>query len=310
MPGAEVTIAGAGFAPGTEVYLNGRLVPATTLGEATLRFLVPADAATGPANLFILAPSGMVSLDEAFLIGQKGKLALLGVSPEVVPLSTGGDVTLFGAEFGADMTVTVVNQSAGGEPTPVTLVSLEGTAMAVVKIPPGDTAGFLTIAITRGAGEVKADGLLAYSAPPVLSALSPQAGPTAGGDSVVITGGGFDEFTRVFFGDTETVVLDVLSDTELVALVPAGEAGFASVRVLNTDGQAGSLPEAYRYLASVAGGARLVYSEAVGGAANLVSRTVSGAVGSFAGGAIIGQAFQPRKIAGSRTASVDPASEK
>ena len=60
------------------------------------------------------------------------------------------------------------------------------------------------------------------AASPVVSAIAPPSGPTAGGTPVTITGAGFTGATAVNFGGTAATSFTVVSDTEITAVSPAG----------------------------------------------------------------------------------------
>ncbi|MGI8686220.1 MAG: kelch repeat-containing protein [Acidimicrobiales bacterium] len=61
--------------------------------------------------------------------------------------------------------------------------------------------------------------------------MSPAAGPSAGGTTLVIAGTGFDGTSRVRFGSTEAPCSRVDSDTQITAVSPAREAGVVDVIV-------------------------------------------------------------------------------
>ncbi|MEU6582404.1 IPT/TIG domain-containing protein [Nocardia sp. NPDC046763] len=81
---------------------------------------------------------------------------------------------------------------------------------------------------------------------PVLTSLTPSSGPQAGGNSVVITGSGFNGvgLLTVQFGTTATT-FTIDSDTQITATAPAGT-GTVNVTVsANLDGTSNALPYIY-----------------------------------------------------------------
>jgi hypothetical protein len=78
----------------------------------------------------------------------------------------------------------------------------------------------------------------------VLTALSPNGGPAAGGTTVVLTGSGFTGATAVSFGGTPAVAFTVNSATQITATAPAGS-GSAAVTVTTGGGTSNSLPYTY-----------------------------------------------------------------
>lgn len=77
-----------------------------------------------------------------------------------------------------------------------------------------------------------------YGSPaPVVTNVTPAAGPIRGGTHVTITGTGFCNGTDVvFFGGRAATGLVFVSDTKLTATSPANAAGVVDVRVTNTGG--------------------------------------------------------------------------
>ncbi len=65
--------------------------------------------------------------------------------------------------------------------------------------------------------------MLAFGEPkPTVTAVSPRFGPSAGGTTVTLTGAGLTGATSVQFGTTAATAVDVVSDTTLTAVAPAG----------------------------------------------------------------------------------------
>ena len=69
-------------------------------------------------------------------------------------------------------------------------------------------------------------------AAPVITGLSPDYGPTAGGTSVEISGSGFTGATAVWFGYGNPVPYTVVNDGEITATSPPGGPGVTTVWVL------------------------------------------------------------------------------
>lgn len=122
------------------------------------------------------------------------------------------------------------------------------------------------------------------SGAPTPQTLAPDSGPSAGGQSVVITGTGFAEGAKVFFGEQASTSVTVTSATSINAVTPAHATGGVDVSVENPDGQKDTLQDGYTYLPGGAGGGEEEdEGAAVGGAAPTVSK-VDPDFGSPAGG--------------------------
>ncbi len=84
---------------------------------------------------------------------------------------------------------------------------------------------------------------------PVISSLTPNSGPTAGGETVVIAGQNFQSGATVFFGTTSATSVAFISSTSLSVVAPALGAGTVSVTVTNPDGQSSVFPGAFTAVA-------------------------------------------------------------
>ncbi len=82
---------------------------------------------------------------------------------------------------------------------------------------------------------------------PTVSAVSPNAGTTAGGTSVTLTGTGFVSGATVRFDGTLASNVNVASSTSLTATTPAHAAGAVNVTVTNPDNQSATLTGGYTY---------------------------------------------------------------
>lgn len=99
---------------------------------------------------------------------------------------------------------------------------------------------------------------LAYNnapgAPPVVSSISPNTGPTGGGTVVTITGTNFRSGARVAIGGPLATSITVVSSTQITATTPPGSNGAATVTVTNSDGTTNSLVGGFTYFTTGQGG--------------------------------------------------------
>ena len=87
-----------------------------------------------------------------------------------------------------------------------------------------------------GTSATSAADLFTAVAAPVVTSISPTAGPTGGGTSVVIIGANLSAATAVTFGATSASGFTVNSDTSITATSPALGAGIADIRVTTIGG--------------------------------------------------------------------------
>ncbi len=118
------------------------------------------------------------------------------------------------------------------------------SAVVATLLPGASPAGRMSFANARTG---KNDGP-APDAAPVVDTISPKAGPTAGGQTVTLTGSGFVAGTVVTIGGTVVPgsAVDVTSANSLTFTTPQHDAGTVDVTVTTLNGT--SDPVSYRYL--------------------------------------------------------------
>ena len=161
------------------------------------------------------------------------------LSPTSGPQAGGTNVTLTGTNFNA-ATVKVGGVSAS-------VVSQTGTSI-VITTPPSVSEGLATVIITNSDSEqASLSNAFDYlGAPPTLTAVSPVAGPPAGGTSVTLTGTNFVSGSTVTIGGAAAPVTS-FSATTITVTAPAGTSGPSAVIVTNPDLQTASLSTGYYY---------------------------------------------------------------
>jgi hypothetical protein len=92
---------------------------------------------------------------------------------------------------------------------------------------------------------VKADGFLYYNEVAIYE-VDPPLGPTTGGMPVVVSGTGFTGDSHLLIGDREAIDVQVLDDSEILAITPPGTTGTANVFVSNSKG-VGQLIDGYTF---------------------------------------------------------------
>ncbi|HEX5718186.1 MAG TPA: M12 family metallo-peptidase [Thermoanaerobaculia bacterium] len=82
---------------------------------------------------------------------------------------------------------------------------------------------------------------------PVVAAVGPKSGTTAGGTAVTITGTGFQAGATVTFGGTAASSVVVVNSTQITAVTPARSTGKVAVAVTNPNAQSSSLADGFFY---------------------------------------------------------------
>ncbi|HEX5736740.1 MAG TPA: alkaline phosphatase family protein [Blastocatellia bacterium] len=89
---------------------------------------------------------------------------------------------------------------------------------------------------------------LSTSPTPVVSSVTPNTGPTAGGTSITINGSGFTTGATVIIGGVPATNVTVAGGTTITALTPAHAAGAVDVMVTNTNGLSTTLTGGFTYV--------------------------------------------------------------
>jgi hypothetical protein len=156
-------------------------------------------------------------------------------------------VTITGTGFTGATAVTF-----GGTPaTGVTVVS----DSQISAVSPAHATGTVDIQVTTPGGTsaaVAADQYTYTTSTPIVTAVSPTSGATAGGTTVTITGTGFTGATGVLFGSKPATGVTVVSDTQISAVSPAHVGEVVHVRVVTPLGTSPSGPaDRYTYVVRV-----------------------------------------------------------
>jgi hypothetical protein len=263
--GITSAVSGVGVeaCPTTGACISGGTTPA----DGSFTFAVPPGTywvqatpppwgGVGSSSSFQAAEYGPVTLTTGSATGIVINLPVESTVPSGASVNgqTGVVPTIF---WGSSQTITVT-----GCPDGTADVVLQGTdtqsgatilrTVPLTETPPGSgsyTGSVPPLSPVHGNVTV---GSMVYCAP--LTGVLPYAGPTSGGTAVTIYGSGFTGATAVHFGSAAATAIQVVSDSEITALTPAGT-GTVRVTVTTPSGTtaASSLAEfAYLSVASVA----------------------------------------------------------
>jgi hypothetical protein len=134
---------------------------------------------------------------------------------------------------------------------PATHFTVNSNQSITAIVPPG-VSGTVSVSVTTlfGTSPSNSDSKFTYISPPVVSHLSPDCGPTSGGNTVTIIGSEFTKAVAVKFGETLATHFNINSDTSITAIAPPGIAGPVNVVVALMEGDSClNLGSQYTYLA-------------------------------------------------------------
>lgn len=169
---------------------------------------------------------------------------ITALTPSSGPVDGGTTVTITGTDFTHAASVLFGDRPASHFTVvldrridAVSPASLPRTVMVTITYSDGGTSG------SQSAAEYT------YRvSKPHITAMTPNAGPAAGGTVVTITGSGFEYISAVAFGNVPAVDFTVISNTEIHATSPAQPAGQVDVTVHNAAGMNDFVPaDLYTY---------------------------------------------------------------
>lgn len=221
--GNPVTITGTGFVHGATVKFGATASAAVTFVSATqLKAKAPAHGA-GAVGVSVHTPAG-TSAAAANAVYAYGAPTITSLTPNAGPAAGGNTVTINGTGFAPGATVRFDTATS----TTVTFVS--GTQLKAKA--PAHAAATIHVTVHTAAGAQGNATTNAYAyGPPKVTSVSPSAGPTAGGNTVTITGGSFVPGATVIFGSTPSASVTFASSTQLKAKAPAHAAATVDVKV-------------------------------------------------------------------------------
>jgi hypothetical protein len=207
-------------------------LPATiscSSGTATKKVTLPANKTTKVASYAItLSAHGSSIITKSVKVSVDPRPTVKSVSPTSGSEAGGTVVTVTGSNL-AGATVVNFGTARATKMTVSSSTSLKATSPA--------GAGTLNVTVTTPGGTslVSAGDKFTYLPLPVITAISPGAGPTKGGTKVTITGSSLAGATSVRFGTMAgTITAD--SATSITVTSPAEPVGTVNITVTTLDG--------------------------------------------------------------------------
>ncbi|HKD95415.1 MAG TPA: IPT/TIG domain-containing protein [Gaiellaceae bacterium] len=147
----------------------------------------------------------------------------------------------------ASLTLSATNATSG-DPVSDMAFSVDGggfgafqpySTSATVPIPAVEGSHTVAVEYRNGAGAVStsaSDSVYLVTAAPTISSVSPNGGPTAGGNTVTINGAHLAPGATVKFGSSAAVPTTFVTGSKVTAVAPAGAAGTVQVAVTTPAG--------------------------------------------------------------------------
>lgn len=206
--------------------------------EDRVEVVVPQGLSIGSADVYLANPAGNFTLPAAY--EYLATPAITNISPAAGTTAGGVTVNISGSGLSYTSEVKFGNQLG------TALSVINDTSLSVVA--PAGGSGAVDVRVTTPGGIFTSSGGYNYVSAPALTAISPSAGPVAGGQSVVITGTNLLTTSAVTIGGVAVTSFLAVNDTTVNAQTAAGTVGSADVVVTTAAGSA-TLSKGYRYAA-------------------------------------------------------------
>jgi hypothetical protein len=222
--GTSVTIIGSYFTGATSVTFGGASVSFSVSDASTITATTPAHAA-GAVTVTVSNVTDSGSKSSGFTYYDPP--AISTVSPSGGPITGGTSVSIAGDNFTGATSVAI-----GGTTTSI----LGNTGSIITVSSPAKAAGTYDVTVTTPGGTATKTSAFTYYNFPTITTVLPNAGPTAGGTSITVTGTNLIGTTSVTVGGTAAGNISVLNDTTLTATTPAKTAATYNVAVTTPGG--------------------------------------------------------------------------
>ena len=240
--GTEVTITGTNLTTASRVDFGGQSAGFEVDSDSQITAWSPAGEAAGTVSVRVTTVGGRSASSSA------ARFTYVATPPTV----TSVDPSSGSPDGGTYVTITGTNLSGAVEVdfggVPAEFGVNDDTSLVAIS-PPGTGTVDVTVTGADGTSRTSAADLFTYAAvQPTVAAVTPNAGPSAGGTFVEIDGAGFTTTTEVDFGGVPAEFA-VASDGVLYALSPGGAAGMVDVTVTSADGTSAPVAEdAFTYV--------------------------------------------------------------
>jgi IPT/TIG domain len=305
--GTSVTITGTNFTNATAVTIGGTAVLFKVVVNSTTITATTAAHVAGVTDTVVTTPSGTSATSSADQFTYTSKPTVSGISPNTGPIAGGTTVTITGTNLTGAASVLFGS-------TPATIVS-NGPNSITATAPPGTGTVNVTVTTAGGTSAVSTPDQFTYSGAPMVTLVTPNGGPVAGGTSVTITGTNFTGATAVKFGGINATSFSVNSATSISAMSPAGS-GTVDVRVTTPGGtSATSLADTFSYaraptsLALTSSPNPSVVGQPVTFTARVTGNSPTGTVTFSYNNAVIGTAALVSGVATLKISSLPPGSD-
>jgi hypothetical protein len=216
--GTSVALTGLNFAEATSVHFGANAAASFTVNSPT-SITATSPAGSGTVDITVTTPSGTSAAGAADRFTYTPPPIVTKVKPNKGAAAGGTSLAITGSDFTGATAVSFGSIPASSftvnSPTSITVLSPAGTA----------GAADITVTTPSGTSATGAHDVFKYEAP-TIAAVSPSAGPLAGGASVSVSGSGFAPgvgVTSFSFGKAQASSVQCSSSTSCTFVTPPGK---------------------------------------------------------------------------------------
>lgn len=253
--GTVAALSGTGFQSNARVRFGADDGTVDAIASDHVDLHTPAHS-RGAVDVWLINPDGtQVKAPAAYLF--LAPPTAISLAPAKGPASGGTHVVITGRDLhedpdGALPTVVFCQDYAAHTDCAVAAeadVSLSADAKQLTVATPVHLPGIVDVAVVAPDNQAAVlTGAFTYTQLPTVTGISPDGGPTAGGQLVTIAGSGFQPGLGVRVAGKPCTSVNVTSASELTCLTPANAVGVADVIVTNADGGTVTAAGAYTYV--------------------------------------------------------------
>ena len=212
--GTAVNITGTGFTGATALKFGSNNGLSVTVVNATT-ITATSPPGTGVVNVFVTTPGGTNVADPANQFTYVAAPAITSISPTAGPLVGGTTVTINGSNLTGATAVTFGGSAASG-------FTVDSASKITATAPAGTGTVDVLVTTAGGTSAIAGADKFTYAAVPVVSGISPTAGPLGGGTTVTINGSNLTGATAVTFGGVAATSYTVNNASQITATAPPG----------------------------------------------------------------------------------------
>ena len=239
--GTPITLTGSGFTDATTVYFDSQEVSFQVVSDTQMTVFAPSGASGSQGSIVVASGAGTSTDTQSdvftYTSGSASSDPIVGhIDPASGTASGGTTVTITGSGLTGATAVDFGNIPAMSfqvlSDTEITATSPAGTSGSTVDITVTTQAG--TSPVSAADEFTYTGGSSSTSTGPTITEISPTVGTASGGTTITIFGSGLTGATAVEFGGVAATSFQVVSDTEITAVSPAGKVGNAADLTVTT----------------------------------------------------------------------------